>query len=114
MAWDNGEHCCDRCGCVLTKENNKCGYEICDKCNDYLEMFVEKQKALATGINAGGIDGGAKRQICKATADLLGKAAKLPENYEEDNGLLMPIIMGIKNAENGVDIILRNLNKICK
>ena len=28
---------CDRCGVPLTKQNNKCGYEICDRCNEILE-----------------------------------------------------------------------------
>ena len=34
---------CDRCGCLLTKENNKCGFDICDKCNDRLEQFVQRK-----------------------------------------------------------------------
>lgn len=41
---------CDRCGKVLTTHNNKCGFNICDKCNAELEMTVmihraEKAKA---------------------------------------------------------------------
>ncbi len=44
MAWDDGKHCCDRCGCVLTSENNKCGYELCDSCNDILEIQVKHTK----------------------------------------------------------------------
>ena len=28
---------CDRCGVKLTEENNTCGYDICDKCNEELE-----------------------------------------------------------------------------
>ena len=35
---DNGKRYCDRCGKILTRDNNKCGYEICDKCNEYLEQ----------------------------------------------------------------------------
>ena len=53
----------------------------------------------------------AKSQICKAAADLLGKAANLPDDYEGDNSLLIPIIDDIKNAEVGVDIILRNIGR---
>ncbi len=37
----DGYRHCDRCGAILTRENNKCGYEICDKCNEYLEDFVK-------------------------------------------------------------------------
>ena len=33
----DGHRHCDRCGAILTRENNKCGYEICDKCNEYLD-----------------------------------------------------------------------------
>ena len=33
----DGYRHCDRCGAILTRENNKCGYEICDKCNEYLD-----------------------------------------------------------------------------
>ena len=53
MAWDDGKHCCDRCGCLLTKENNKRGYEICDKCDEILERQVkdgkQKSKRLCNG-----------------------------------------------------------------
>lgn len=31
---------CDRCGVELTEDNNKCGYELCDKCNKELEEMV--------------------------------------------------------------------------
>ena len=37
MTDTDGFRYCDRCGVLLTKDNNKCGYEICDKCNDWLE-----------------------------------------------------------------------------
>lgn len=50
-----------------------------------------------------------KSQICKAAADLLSKAANFSDDYEVDDGLLIPIINDIKNAEIGVDIILRNM-----
>ena len=33
---------CDRCGIKLTKDNNKCGFEICDKYNEYLEEVCGK------------------------------------------------------------------------
>ena len=39
---------CDRCGVVLTKENNKCGYELCDKCNEELEKQVRESKLEKT------------------------------------------------------------------
>ena len=32
---------CDRCGVLLTHENNTCGYELCDECNDKLEEEVK-------------------------------------------------------------------------
>lgn len=35
---------CDRCGDLLTKENNKQGYEICDKCNEWLEDYMQKTR----------------------------------------------------------------------
>ena len=34
---DSGKRYCDRCGKILTRDNNKCGYEVCDQCNEYLE-----------------------------------------------------------------------------
>lgn len=43
MTESNGNRYCDRCGVPLTEENNKCGYEICDSCNDYLEEYVRKK-----------------------------------------------------------------------
>lgn len=35
---DNGKRYCDRCGEILTRDNNKCGYEVCNKCYEYLEQ----------------------------------------------------------------------------
>ena len=35
---------CDRCGVELTAKNNKCGYEICDKCNQELEKECRRMK----------------------------------------------------------------------
>jgi hypothetical protein len=35
---------CDCCGVLLTKENNKCGYEICDKCNEGLERYIAEKE----------------------------------------------------------------------
>ena len=32
---------CDRCGVLLTNENNTFCYEICDKCNEELEKEVK-------------------------------------------------------------------------
>lgn len=40
---ENGIRYCDRCGVILTRENNKCGYELCDKCNEYLEKEVKEE-----------------------------------------------------------------------
>ena len=37
MTEKDGFRYCDRCGVLLTKDNNKCGYEICDKCNEWLK-----------------------------------------------------------------------------
>lgn len=42
MTESNGNRYCDRCGILLTKHNNKCGYEICNKCNEELEQYVKK------------------------------------------------------------------------
>lgn len=42
MTESNGKRYCDRCGIPLTKDNNKCGYEICDKCNEWLERYVKE------------------------------------------------------------------------
>lgn len=36
---------CDRCGCKLTKENNKRGYSICDYCSEILHQEVRAEKA---------------------------------------------------------------------
>ena len=33
---------CDCCGVLLTEENNKCGYELCDECNERLEQEFGK------------------------------------------------------------------------
>lgn len=33
---------CDCCGVLLTEENNKCGYELCDECNERLEQMCGK------------------------------------------------------------------------
>ena len=45
MLEKNGLRYCDRCGCLLTKRNNnKCGYEICDSCNEILEKEVKELK----------------------------------------------------------------------
>ena len=43
MKEKDGNRYCDRCGCLLTKENNKCGYELCDRCNDLLEEECDKE-----------------------------------------------------------------------
>ncbi len=44
MIEKDGLHYCDRCGELLTKKNNKKGYEICDACDDWLEEYVAKEK----------------------------------------------------------------------
>ena len=44
MSEKDGNRYCDRCGILLTKDNNKCGYEICDKCNDQLEKEVAEER----------------------------------------------------------------------
>lgn len=33
---------CDCCGVLLTEDNNKCGYELCDECNERLEQSMER------------------------------------------------------------------------
>lgn len=39
----DGRHC-DRCGGLLTRKNNRCGFELCDTCNDALELQVKIKK----------------------------------------------------------------------
>ena len=39
MLEKNGMRYCDRCGVLLTKENNKCGYELCDACDKVVEVW---------------------------------------------------------------------------
>ena len=41
---ENGIRRCDCCGVPLTKDNNKCGYNLCDRCNDYLEQKYGKEQ----------------------------------------------------------------------
>ena len=36
------ERHCDCCGVLLTEDNNKCGYELCDSCNERLEQSMER------------------------------------------------------------------------
>ena len=36
------ERHCDCCGVLLTEENNTCGYELCDSCNERLEQEFGK------------------------------------------------------------------------
>ena len=43
MLEKDGNRYCDRCGVLLIKrENNTCGFEICDKCNELLEKECKK------------------------------------------------------------------------
>lgn len=35
---------CDCCGVLLTEENNKCGYELCDEYNERLEQSMERSR----------------------------------------------------------------------
>lgn len=37
------ERHCDCCGVLLTEENNKCGYELCDECNEELERHISEK-----------------------------------------------------------------------
>ena len=36
------ERHCDCCGVLLSEDNNKCGYELCDSCNERLEQMCGK------------------------------------------------------------------------
>lgn len=40
---ENGKRFCDRCGVRLNKDNNKCGYELCDKCNEWLNKYIKSK-----------------------------------------------------------------------
>lgn len=46
---ESGEHYCDRCGVLLTKDNNKCGYELCDECNEWLEEYMKTVRRITRG-----------------------------------------------------------------
>ena len=43
MIGRDGRHC-DRCGVLLTRKNNKCGFELCDNCNDAIELEVKEEQ----------------------------------------------------------------------
>lgn len=47
---------CDRCGVLLTKANNKCGFELCDTCNDWLEEYVKEKDNESDFSNSLGAD----------------------------------------------------------
>jgi len=47
MTDKNGLRYCDRCGVILTRDNNKQGYEICDKCNEWLEDWERSRDGQA-------------------------------------------------------------------
>lgn len=53
------ERHCDCCGVLLTEENNKCGYELCDECNEELERYIaekenrKKMSEIPTGSERG-------------------------------------------------------------
>ena len=40
---DNNGRYCDRCGVKLTEKNNKCGYDLCDPCNEILFLRMVRQ-----------------------------------------------------------------------
>lgn len=40
----DGQRYCDRCGVLLTEQNNKCGYELCDECNEWLDKECGKKE----------------------------------------------------------------------
>ena len=40
---------CDCCGVLLTEENNKCGYELCDECNEELERYMAEKENRRKG-----------------------------------------------------------------
>ena len=48
---DKGVRYCDRCGKPLTRNNNKCGYELCDTCNEWLENKVHNNKEVKNNDN---------------------------------------------------------------
>lgn len=39
----NGIRYCDCCGIKLNRNNNKCGYELFDRCNEQLEAKVKAE-----------------------------------------------------------------------
>lgn len=51
MTEQNGIRYCDRCGVELTTSNNKCGYDICDKCNKYLEKQIKENEKMEMVAN---------------------------------------------------------------
>lgn len=44
MLESDGQRYCDRCGVLLTEQNNKCGYELCDECNEWLDKECGKKE----------------------------------------------------------------------
>lgn len=42
----DGKRYCDRCGVLLDKNNNKCRFELCDKCNDVAEKECKKYEKI--------------------------------------------------------------------
>lgn len=42
----DGYRYCDRCGVLLSKDNNRCGYELCDECNEELERIWKNRKKV--------------------------------------------------------------------
>ena len=82
---------CDRCGVVLTKENNKCGFCICDKCNADLEKKFEKHFGIESIAN---------------NAVSLTETAQRIQRLEIERAI-------VKELEGWYEIISNMDNKIC-
>jgi hypothetical protein len=54
MIKDNKRYC-DRCGVELTKRNNVCGFELCDKCNEVLGQQLAIKNDLVDEQHKGDI-----------------------------------------------------------
>lgn len=85
MNKDNVRYC-DRCGVELTKANNTCGFELCDKCNEVLEQESTTKNNL-------GVDAVSRDEVCRYVAEFVNHEFSTREEEE----LIDNIITGIEH-----------------
>lgn len=69
----NGVRYCDCCGIKLNSNNNKCGYELCDRCNERLEDKVRQNIEIHCNYTNKEIARSFRSDV-EAVKDLLPKA----------------------------------------